>query len=264
MPRRFGGSRYSSGWSKRDYSIYRNHSLKACDISVCISLYNYGQYIRTAVESVMRNQGPTVEIVIVNDCSTDDSLSVAKAFLQSSHNVTLIDKHSNTGLVDTRNIGIKNSVGEKVFMLDADNQIYENCLSSHFHMLKSHPNMVACYAIIECFDASGEFVRNFSNRAFDFQALKKGNYIDAMAMFDRMRLIELGSYDVKMTKVGMGWEDYELWLRIGSRGLEVGFIEQTLSRYLVKTDSMIEQTNRLHAHALKKYLNRRYDADIQY
>ena len=263
LARYFERSRKISRQTGRDYTIYRNHRLKYCDVSVCISLYNYGRYIRTAVESVMRNQGPSVEIVIVNDGSTDDSLSIAESFLKSSHHVTLIDKHTNTGLVDTRNIGLKHCVGEKVFILDADNQIYEDCLSSHLNLLRSHPTMVACYAIIECFDESGCFVRNVSNKAFDYEALKKENYIDAMAMFDRRRLIEMGSYDSKISEVGIGWEDFELWLRIGSLGLEVGFIDQILSRYLAKTDSMVEQTNRFHVPSLKEYLNRKYDADIQ-
>jgi glycosyltransferase involved in cell wall biosynthesis len=263
LARYFERSRKISRQTGREYAIYRNHSLNICDVSVCISLYNYGRYISTAVESFMRNQGPSVEIVIVNDGSTDDSLSIAKSFLKSGHDVTLIDKHANTGLVDTRNTGLKHCVGEKVFILDADNQIYHDCLSSHLQMFEAHPNMAACYAGIECFDEEGGFVRQVSNRAFDYTALKKANYIDAMAMFDRRTLLRLDGYDTEMAKVGIGWEDYELWLRIGSLGLEVGYIEQTLSRYLVKSDSMVEQTNRFHVHALKEYLNRKYDADIQ-
>jgi glycosyltransferase involved in cell wall biosynthesis len=245
------------------YTIHRNHHLESCDVSVCISLYNYADYIRTAVESVMKNKGPLIEIVIVKDCSTDDSLSIAMSFLQTIHQVTVIDKHANTGLANTRNIALRHCVGDKVFILDADNQIRKNCLARHLDMLRSHPSMVACYGVIECYDESGAFVRNISNKDFDYALLKKGNYIDAMAMFDRRTLIELGGYDTKITKVGMGWEDFELWLRIGSLGLHVGHIRQPMSTYRVKKDSMLEHTNRFHYHALKEYLNRKYDAHIQ-
>lgn len=246
--------------SNRHYQVYRNHRLKTCDVSVCISLYNYGQYITTAVESVMKNRGLQVEIVIVNDASTDDSLVIARNFLESDHPVTLIDKHTNTGLVDTRNIGLRHCVGEKVFILDADNWIYEDCLGAHFNLMKHHPSLVACYAVIECFDESGALVRHVSHKPFDFESLKHGNYIDAMAMFDRRTLIRIGKYDREISKVGLGWEDYELWLRIGSLGLDVGFIDRPLSRYLIKQDSMLAQTDKYHLPELMKYLKKKYDA----
>ncbi len=246
--------------TRRNFTVYRNHRLKSCDVSVIISLYNYGRYLNTAVESVMRNLGPVVEIVIVNDASTDDSFSIAQQFLQSNHHITLIDKHRNTGLVDTRNIGLRHCVGNKVFILDADNWIFDDCLSAHLEMMNANPSLVACFGVIECFDESGGFVRHVSNKPFDFETLKHGNYIDAMAMFDRKKLISIGGYDRGIAKVGIGWEDYELWLRIGSLGLEVGFIDRPLSRYLVKPDSMLAQTDKFHVHTLIKYLNNKYDA----
>lgn len=264
LARLFGRSHVKSYSARCDYTVYRNHALKACEVSVCISLYNYERYIDTAVESVMRNKGLTVEIVIVNDCSTDDSLAKAMGYLESNHHVTVIDKHSNTGLVDTRNLGLIHCAGEKVFILDADNSIYEDCLMQHFSMLQSNPGMMACYAVIECYDESDRFVRNVSDRPFDYSSLRFRNYIDAMAMFDRRRLIEIGSYDSRMAEIGIGWEDHELWLRIGSMGLEVGFIDKRLSRYLIKPDSMISQTIRLHAEALNNYLNTKFDANIQW
>ena len=256
----FQSNPLSSWLSRRDYKVYRNHRLKTCDVSVCISLYNYGQCITKAVESVIKNRGPVVEIVIVNDASTDDSLAIARKFLESTHPVTLIDKYKNTGLVDTRNIGLRHCTGEKIFILDADNWIYEDCLSTHYNLLKSDPSLVACYAVIECFDEFGAFVRRVSHKPFDFESLKYGNYIDAMAMFDRRTLNKIGKYDREITKVGLGWEDYELWLRIGCLGLNVGFIDRPLSRYLIKQDSMLAQTHRYHLPELMKYLKKKYNA----
>lgn len=258
----FHHAQLPSWLTRRYYTVYRNHRLKTCEVSVIISLYNYGRYLNTAVESVMRNTGPMVEIVIVNDASTDDSFSIAQQFLQSKHHVTLINKHKNTGLVDTRNLGLRNCVGDKVFILDADNWIYDDCLSAHLEMMNENPSMVACFGVIECFDESGGFVRNVSNKPFDVETLKHGNYIDAMAMFDRKKLISIGGYDRGIAKVGIGWEDYELWLRIGSLGLEVGFINRPLSRYLVKPDSMLTQTDKYHVLSLKNYLNKKYNAHI--
>ena len=249
----------------KNYSLIKNHKIKRFDVSVIISLHNYQDYIKSAVGSVMMDETkPLTEIVIVNDCSTDESLTISKSLLNTNHNITLINKLINTGLVETRNIGISNSSGDYVFILDSDNQIYENCLIEHFNFLKQNTDFIACYSTIKCFNKEGNLIREVSNDVFNFEKLKNSNYIDAMAMFDKKKIIEIGLYDNEIKKYGIGWEDYELWLRIGSLGEKVGFINKTLSRYLVKEDSMLSETNEeSNKKNLIYYLNNKYNANIQ-
>lgn len=248
-----------------EYSITKNHDINNVDVSVIISLYNYQDYIMKAVESVLMDEDkPLTEIVIVNDSSTDDSLSVVQSLLQSDQPITIINKFENTGLVDTRNLGILHCKGDYVFILDADNTINPGCLREHYRFLESNPDHIACYAIIECVDENNSFVRHASHMEFDFEELKKVNYIDAMAMFNKQELIDIGLYDTELIKVGIGWEDYELWLRIGNLNKKVGFIQSHLSNYLVKNGSMLflthEESNKK---KLVEYLNTKYGADIQ-
>ena len=85
-----------------------------------------------------------------------------------------------------------------------------------------------------------------------------------MAMFNKEQLLDIGIYDVGMKTVGIGWEDFELWLRIGNLDKKVGFIEENLSRYLVKENSMLSFTDKeLNRKRLVNYLNMKYGADIQ-
>jgi hypothetical protein len=248
-----------------DYSIIRNHNEQKVDVSVIISLYNYEEYIEKAVASIRQDDSqPLTELVIINDCSTDSSLSKVMPLLQSDLIITIIDKFHNTGLIDTRNLGILNSKGEYLFILDADNTIYPGCLHEHFQFLQHHPDHIACYATIECYDTQDQPVRNISNLPFDFERLKKGNYIDAMAMFNKEKLLDIGAYDPEMKSVGVGWEDFDLWLRIGNLDLKVGFIDKPLSRYLVKDNSMLAETDSIqNKECLINYLNQKYGADIQ-
>ena len=136
------------------FSIIKNHNIEKFEVSVIISLYNYQNHVKKAVSSVMFDATkPLTEIVIINDCSTDASLEAAQSFLNTEHHVTLINKFHNTGLADTRNIGINNCSGNYVFILDADNEIYINCLKSHSDFLANNSSHMACYATIECFDS---------------------------------------------------------------------------------------------------------------
>ena len=83
-------------------------------------------------------------------------------------------------------------------------------------------------------------------------------YIDAMALFDREKLIELGGYDTELYKFGwFGWEDYDLWLRIANAKLRVSFIPNVLCLYRHHEKSMSNATNlfelELGGHLFEKY-----------
>ena len=83
-------------------------------------------------------------------------------------------------------------------------------------------------------------------------------YIDAMALFDRQQLIEIGGYDNELYKFGwFGWEDYELWLRIAQAKFRVSFLPNVLCLYRHHEKSMSNATNlfdrELVAHLIKKY-----------
>jgi teichuronic acid biosynthesis glycosyltransferase TuaG len=249
-------------FNEKNYTILKNHDIKSCDVSIIIPLYNYEKHVIKTIESVLNNEFKNFEIVIVNDCSNDNSLQIILPYLKIDKNITIIDKNINTGLAHSRNLGIDICSGDYVFMLDSDNEIYENCLSEHFNFLKENNDFISCYGIIECFDENDNKIREISNKEFQQELLKKRNYIDAMAMFNKNKLIEVGKYDLEMLEYGYGWEDYELWLKIIKEQLKVGFLNKSLSKYYVKKDSMITETNLYFKDKIKKYLNEKYKTNI--
>jgi hypothetical protein len=93
---------------------------------------------------------------------------------------------------------------------------------------------------------------------WDPQMLVERPYIDAMALFDRRQLIEIGGYDKRLYKFGwFGWEDYELWLRIAQAKLPVSFLPNVLCLYRHHERSMSITTNvfdrELVAHLYERY-----------
>ncbi len=203
-------------------------------VSVIIPNYNYAQYIRPCVQSVLDSDYDQnkMEIIVVDDASTDDSVKVVEEMMKDSRfPFRLLRNETNLGLILSRNRGIAHARGEFLFFLDSDNYIHKDCIKIHLTALHQNPEAIACYAPIQNFlNKTGEHCGRRSNQPFDYYQLLDGPYIDAMAMFRKKELIEAGMYDNKMPNYG--WEDYELWLRLGKLNKKVTFIEgEPLSFY---------------------------------
>jgi glycosyltransferase involved in cell wall biosynthesis len=232
-------------------------------ISVVITLYNYAAYISECLKSLEDSSTTAlpggIEVVIVNDASSDDSLARAiRAQENSRHLVRIVDKRFNTGLADARNVGLEVARSPYAFILDADNMIFPRSLEQ-LHNKIVNDNSTAVYSMLCRFE--GDYTHTpglLSYFDWDPQMLVERPYIDAMALFDRRQLIEIGGYDTELYKFGwFGWEDYELWLRIAQAKLRVSFLPNVLCLYRHHETSMSITTNlfdqELVAHLYKKY-----------
>jgi glycosyltransferase involved in cell wall biosynthesis len=196
-------------------------------LTVIIPNYNYANHLEQCLKSVFDSDFDTdkMEIIFVDDASTDDSLNVVERMKSKSRfPFCLIKNETNLGLILSRNRGIAYARGEFLFFLDSDNYIRKDCIKTHVAAMQQNPEADACFAPIQDFlDKTGEYCGLRSCSPFDSQKLLEGPYIDAMAMFRKKILEETGMYDNKMPHYG--WEDYELWLRLGKAGRKVIFIQ---------------------------------------
>jgi glycosyltransferase involved in cell wall biosynthesis len=141
-------------------------------------------------------------------------------------------KH-NIGLPAARNLGIRLARGEFIFMLDADNHLLPQCIESHLREAEAS-KADATYGMIRTF---GSVSTLLSDGQFSAERLAEGPYIDAMAMFRRSVLLDLGLYATDSALYG--WEDYELWVRLAARERRVAFIPAVLSHYRFHQQNMI-------------------------
>jgi len=92
-------------------------------ISVIIPVYNTAPWLRRCLDSVTGQTLEALEIICVNDCSPDDSLSILKARAESDSRIRLISHARNQGLSAARNTGLEAAAGEYVYFLDSDDWI---------------------------------------------------------------------------------------------------------------------------------------------
>ena len=230
-------------------------------LSVVITLFNYAQHIDECIASTTmaaQRLAEPPEVVIVNDGSTDDSLMRALRCLRHSKlPMRIIDKKFNTGLADARNTGVQIARAPYVFMLDADNLVFPDAFRQLLEVVSQDDN-AAAYSLLCRFRGSPENrIGLLSYFDWDPQVLVQFPYIDAMAMFRRETLLEVGGYDNELSQIGwFGWEDYDMWLRFAQRNLRVGFVPNTLCLYRHHETSMINTTNLFESELVHHFMDR--------
>lgn len=213
--------------TQKTTTFYQNGSLDR-RVSVVIALYNYEHYIAETLDSVAGQTTRDVSIIVVNDCSTDNSLNVADEWMRHNQHtgmsMLLLNNEENAGASIARNNGITAAQSEFCFLLDADNLLYPRCLEKHLCAIESRPNVDAAYSLIEVFEGDREL---FGAGVFAKEGLIHGNFIDLMALYRRSTLLALNGFQ----NIRYGWEDYDLWLRMLEGESIVLHIPEITSRY---------------------------------
>jgi glycosyltransferase involved in cell wall biosynthesis len=225
-------------------------------VTVAISLFNYRDYIIPCLESVKAQTLSNLDLIVVDDCSTDDSLQVVVQWLEknesSFRDILLIHHKSNRGLPYARNSAFAHARTDYVFVLDADNLLYPRCLERLLDGLRRCDASFA-YCLLEKF---GEETGIGNTRPWNPTALQQGNFIDAMVLHRKELWEQAGGYATDMP--AMGWEDFELWFRIAAVGGWGVQIPEILARYRVKRKSMLRAVTNPNADKLWAYLRAKH------
>src|SRR5262249_45578354 len=120
-------------------------------VSVVIPCFNQGRFLDQAVRSVLEQDYPATEVIVVNDGATDDTAGSAGAF----GNGTRSREHPNRGRPAARNAGIMVGSGEYIAFLDADDVLLPGSLSTRATFLDTHPAVALVCGTCVVFDESG-------------------------------------------------------------------------------------------------------------
>lgn len=202
-------------------------------LSVVIPCYNHGKYIQEAIDSVLTYQDQLIEIIIIDDGSTD-AFTISKIEELKQKDLTVI-QHSNSGLAFSRNAGIAVAKGKYILPLDADNKIKAEYIRKALILLEDDKCDIV-YARPTFFgDDIAE--RKFETKKFGGLDLVFGNYIDACAIFRKEVWIKNKGYDEHMPYPGV--EDWEFWIHSFINKFNFKFIDEALYYYRILEKSMI-------------------------
>jgi hypothetical protein len=226
-------------------------------VSVLLTVYNYADYVWQALHSVAISDIDRIEVIVVDDASSDDSVEAIRRACGTLSwlPVKLVRRRRNAGLSAARNLAAEHAGAELLFILDADNAVFPGALRKLAETLEANPEAAFAYGLIETFDINGP-AGVISWIDWDPTRLRYGNYIDAMAMIRRSALERVGGYSTE-SAFSMGWEDFALWVAMAHNRMEAIRVPEFVGRYRVNPHSMLSLTDIDHS-AVWSALLRKY------
>ncbi len=237
-----------SGYPVGINKVARSKKLMKPLVSVIIPAYNHADFLPSCIESISRQSNGIVEIIVVDDGSTDNTEEVAGSFRNVKYS-----KQSNSGPSAARNRGLAIATGRYVAFLDADDIWLDGFLASLLPILENcHENiaLVACgwrYIDIRGDQIGADIL--VEPQRFNWKSMILGNPLTVSSALCRLDTIQkVGGFDPTIK----GVEDWYLWLKLLDAGYQYSSVAKALVGYrIVKTgvshnvQGMFENTMRL-------------------
>ena len=209
--------------------------------SIIIPSYNRAHIINNVLEALQKQSYNDIEIIVVDDGSSDQTKEIITPFLREHKNIKYLYQQ-NSGVCAARNTGAKIAQGEYLIFLDSDDDVEKDWLNDFYDLLKSNNydvgfcNMkeVRLNEAVKLVDAANPYKNQD----------KKGKYIAGMFAINKTIFKEAGMYDENI-KYG---ENTELGIRLRTRGIKMGFINQYNFIYNISAgEGSKNNLNKLHS-----------------
>lgn len=224
-------------------------------VSIVLPVYNGAAFLERSIQSCLCQTYSNLELIIVNDASTDDSLKIANHFASLDSRICVITNQLNMQLPASLNIGHRGAKGDFITWTSHDNYFEDNAVELLLKvMLNSDADIV--YSNVRIIDANGEYRKNLC--LGDASSLLFGNAIGACFLYKKEVYIRNNGYDENLHTV----EDYDFWLR-ASLHSSFDHIDKVLYNFRSHEQSLSSRLNvpesseneRFRRNLKKSYLN---------
>jgi glycosyltransferase involved in cell wall biosynthesis len=227
-------------------------------VSVLVACYNQARYVAECLDSVLDQTYENIELIIIDDCSQDDSASVIQRWLVNTNfTATFLRHRQNQGICKTFNAALQRAKGKYICVLAADDVYLPDKIDGQVRLMEALPPKVGVvYGDSWQMDEDGnplaeKFIE--AHRRFQtmpegdlFPVLLEGNFIPAMATMIRRECFEtVGPYDEELV-----YEDFDMWLRI-ARHYDFAFSATISAKYRIVPESVTRAVLRKGTAALK-------------
>ncbi|MBF2016537.1 MAG: glycosyltransferase [Rivularia sp. T60_A2020_040] len=217
-------------------------------ISVIVPLFNGERTIEETIKSILNQTFSNIEVIIINDGSTDATLEIVANILDSR---IQIFSYPNAGLSASRNRGISQAKGEYISFIDADDLWTADKLELQWQALQSNPQAAVAYSWTDYIDESGKFIksgRRIKVNGDAFSKLLVTNFLEngSNPLIRQQALEKVGGFDESLAAA----EDKDMWLRLAA-DYEFVCVEKAQILYRISTNSMSSNLKRQETASLK-------------
>ncbi len=210
-------------------------------LSVCIPAYNNAGYIKQTIDAVLNQDLGDFELVIVDDCSKDDTVGVIESIGDSR--IRLVKNDKNLGMTGNWNKCIDEAAGEFVKLICADDVLYEGSLKKELDALEINPDVNLVMSDTLLIDMEGKKVGSFKRwpvkgvmegRKLAKISLLFNNFFGAPCntMFRKSAAIKVGGFDSRFNYI----LDFDFWVSLACLG-KVFIIHEPLNGFRIREDS---------------------------
>lgn len=204
-------------------------------VTVLIPFYNSQAYLKAAIDSVLRQTFADLELLLVDDASTDASRAIVQDY--DDPRLRLICNDKNRGVVYSRNRGLKEANAPIIALLDADDVAMPDRIASQYAYMKSHPQLMMVGGQAEVIDAQGistgeYYLMPTGATSVAVELLFRNVFVNSTVMFRKEAISIVGGYE--------GWayaEDYRFAFRMAER-FPVANLDKVLVQYRIHEQNM--------------------------
>lgn len=225
-------------------------------ISVVVTCYNHENYIEQCLRSIFNQTYRNIELIVLDDGSTDSSSEVIQEVLKESPFVTIFESHENIGVVRTRNKGLNLLNGDYFLFVDSDDFLDDRYVEELYDCANNHQADIV-YCDLYNFEKDETYLKA---QEFDLHNLLESNYISNCSLVKKTILKGI-YYDEKLS--GKKLEDYDFFLNlIFNNGAKAVYQPNTKLNYRVFEKDSISKRDSVRYHyeiyleVLEKYLDR--------
>jgi len=214
-------------------------------VSIIVPAYNYGRYLGDALESVVAQTMSDWECIVVDDGSTDDTPMVAQRWSTRDSRIRCL-RQKNAGPSAARNLGIRQSSGDYLQFLDADDRLARDKLELHAAWLDSHPDTDIVIGPAAFFDTTAPDVELQSLHGRLSRPLhpRIASTDEARRLLEHFNIMVISAPLVRRTAVQRAGffnerithaEDWDLWLRCAAAGSQFTYLDHSRALTLIRT-----------------------------
>ncbi len=217
-------------------------------ISVIIPAYNAEKTIKETINSVLNQTFSDFELIVINDGSKDATLEIISQITDPRLKVI---SYNNAGASVSRNRGFRNSIGEFIAFLDADDLWTPDKLAAQLAALKNHPECDVAYSWTDCIDESSQFLRRGGYTTVNGDAYAHLLLSDILEngsspLIRRQAFLDIGGFDESLP----AGQDWDLYLRLAVKHQFVT-VPKTQILYRVSSDSLSANHEKLETGSLR-------------